>query len=582
VDGGNLTVLIREWRQADGGLTPELAAKVLHRLAKIMAFAHRLDPPIVHRDLKPSNILVQRLGARKFSRRIADFGIGGLAATQAIALTTNSSNSPLHMLTSFLRGAFTPLYASPQQMRGKPPSPTDDVYALGVIWHQLLTGDLTACRPGGKNWQRRLMEHGVAPLMVELLAACFEDEPADRPADAQVLADQLAAAMKGSTATLSGPLMGPASVAEPAGDLAAHVQNTLLHATQAHDRARKLMEEQQDFSTGLTILDAVPEHLRDFALYDILRERRDRAAELDKQIQKAVLASQFTGLRPKVESLLELQPKRDDLRRLLEALPREVELPRQVTNTIGMRLLLIPSGSFIMGSHGAESDRSIREGPQHPVKITRPFYLGIGPVTQREFKVVMGQNPSHFSIDNGGDWDHPVEQVTWDDAVMFCKKLSAMPQEKQAGRSYRLPTEAEWEYACRAETTTPFYHGGYALSSNMANFNGQYPYGDAPRGPNLARTTKVGAYPANPWGLFDMIGNVWEWCSDYYDEIYYANSPAENPPGPKASLYRVLRGGSWYTTGRFCRSAARNMGTPESRANYVGFRVVMVGTYKGA
>ena len=194
----------------------------------------------------------------------------------------------------------------------------------------------------------------------------------------------------------------------------------------------------------------------------------------------------------------------------------------------------------------------IRNEEQHEVSITKPFYLGVYVVTQAEYEKVMGNNPSWFSAKGDGkdkvkDMDtgqFPVEKVSWDDAVAFCKKLSELPEEKKAGRVYRLPTEAEWEYACRAGTKTAFHYGD-SLSSKQANFNGNFPYGGADKGPYLGRTAKVGSYAANAFGLYDMHGNVWEWCQDWYDENYYKNSPKEDPPGPAQGLHRVVRGGGW-------------------------------------
>jgi hypothetical protein len=195
VAGGDLTGLIREWHRPParpGPALAEQAARLMLDLAEIVAHAHRLDPPIVHRDLKPANILVQPGEGGRTALRITDFGIGGLAAGRALEQAPRESGrGPLQ--ATALRGAHTPLYASPQQKKGELPDPRDDVHALGVIWYQLLTGDLAAGRPGGTRWPRRLAERGVAPPFIELLGACFEDRPDDRPADAAVLAAELAA-----------------------------------------------------------------------------------------------------------------------------------------------------------------------------------------------------------------------------------------------------------------------------------------------------------------------------------------------------------------------------------------------------
>jgi formylglycine-generating enzyme required for sulfatase activity len=252
---------------------------------------------------------------------------------------------------------------------------------------------------------------------------------------------------------------------------------------------------------------------------------------------------------------------------------------KMITNAIGMKLTLIPAGKFLMGSPMNEPERDTDEG-QHEVKITKPFYLGIHEVSQREWERVMPKNPSVFHPKNGGSPEHPVEQVLWGEAVEFCKKLSDLPEEKRAGRAYRLPTEAEWEYACRAGTQTIF-HFGNRLASNQANFNGRFPYGGAEEGPYLQKTAKVGSYQPNAFGLYDMHGNVAEWCSDWYDPDYYVHSPKEDPHGPSQGVvptgfggfYQVVRGGSWLDEGRGCRAAYRFRFMPSDRYRLVGFRV---------
>ena len=248
-------------------------------------------------------------------------------------------------------------------------------------------------------------------------------------------------------------------------------------------------------------------------------------------------------------------------------------MPRQsVTNSIDMQFALIAPGEFLMGT--PKSRQGGYDNIEHRVRITRPFYLGIYEVTQDQFEKVMHKNLSGFRDLAGHDTKHfPVEMVTWNDADEFCQKLSSQPAEQKAGRVYRLPTEAEWEYACRAGSGTVFCYGD-SLSSTQANFDGTLPYGDVPRGPNLQRPTAVGSYPPNAFGIYDMHGNVFEWCADKYDKKYYETSPVADPQGPQfAENLRVLRGGGWNGIARFCRSADRYYDAPTRKYNDYGFRL---------
>jgi uncharacterized protein (TIGR02996 family) len=251
-----------------------------------------------------------------------------------------------------------------------------------------------------------------------------------------------------------------------------------------------------------------------------------------------------------------------------------------LVNSIGMRFVLVPAGTFLMGSPDDEPGRHSDEGPRHEVELTRPFWRGAYPVTQQQYQRVMGVNPSYFS-EAGDGWEtvaglgtslFPVEHVSWEDAEAFCAALSALPGERAAGRASRLPTEAQWEYACRAGATdgAPF-HTGWTLSSSQANFNGAYPYGGAAPGAHLGRPSAVGSYPPNAWGLYDVHGNVWEWCGDWHAK--YRPGRQRDPRGPRRGTARVLRGGSWVSRSVDCCAAFRIRSAPSDRNGYLGFRV---------
>ncbi len=254
-----------------------------------------------------------------------------------------------------------------------------------------------------------------------------------------------------------------------------------------------------------------------------------------------------------------------------------------VTNSIGMKLARIPAGTFMMGSPRTEPERDRKE-VLHEVTISKPFFMGIYEVTQAEYVEVMKSLPDFKNRAAFTGDLNPMENVEWTNAVLFCQRLSARPEEKAAGRRYRLPTEAEWEYACRADTKTAF-HFGDSLSSTQANFNGNYPAGGAETGPYLRKTAAVGSYEANAFGLYDMHGNVAEWCADYYDPNYYEDSPLEDPLGPPMGIvatdftnsdenyFMVVRGGCWVDDARACRSAYRFRAMPNTQYRLIGFRV---------
>jgi formylglycine-generating enzyme required for sulfatase activity len=257
---------------------------------------------------------------------------------------------------------------------------------------------------------------------------------------------------------------------------------------------------------------------------------------------------------------------------------------------VKLELVYIKEGELWMGAPDGEKEALDDEKPRHRVAITKPFWLGKYAVTQQQYTCLTGKdNPSFFAPTGDGkdrvqklDTSRfPVENLSWDDATAFCeelnrKHLGQVPEAlRRAGYKFGLPTEAQWEYACRAGTQTPF-HFGEELNGEQANCDGNYPYGTAAKGPYLERTCRVGSYEANAFGLYDMQGNVWQWCADYYDPKFYNTRPVEDPLNNKkgAEDRRVLRGGSWIDRARRCRAACRfRWYHPADRNNIIGFRV---------
>jgi len=314
---------------------------------------------------------------------------------------------------------------------------------------------------------------------------------------------------------------------------------------------------------------------------------------------------------------------------LVALLPATAAEPAAIENVLGMKFVLVPAGEFLMGS--AESPQTLAaaypqldpkrfldladEGPVHSVRITRPFYLGRHEVTVGQFKTFLqasGQRPESEADSTGGygynpaydpaksargdafegrdprySWrnpgftqgdDHPVVNVSWNDAMAMAKWLS-----EKEGKTYRLPTEAEWEYAARAGTRTRYHSGDDPQSlletanvfdadaaRNWSKWQNQALAGQD----GFAFTAPVGSFAPNAFGLYDMHGNVWEWCADWHGEDYYAHSPSDDPQGPATGTVRVRRGGSWHTWPFYARAAYRNWNSPETRYTLVGFRLV--------
>ena len=393
----------------------------------------------------------------------------------------------------------------------------------------------------------------------------------------------------------------------------AHQQLEQQRVTAAAEARRKF--DAGDYVGAITVIEAMPTTMRDSAMLAEAKrlvavqqqchQNHQRMISLESQLQAAVANHELKQLRPLLTQLVALDPARNDLREALVQLSAPV--PGEVSsNSIGMSFAYLPADEFLMGAPKGEAGAGGDEQPQHRVKFTQPFHLGVYQVTQGQFAAVLKRNPSHFQKVSGQQTaNFPVEQVTWFDAIEFCNALSqpegrqpcyqianiqradgnfisavnVTPVSRVASApglfGYRLPTEAEWEYACRAGTTTPF-HFGKELNGKQANVDGNHPYGTATKGQYLQRTTTVGSYAKNAFGLFDMHGNVWEWCEDVYHDTAYAgrSGTTTDPKVTRGSEFRVLRGGGWLYSSHFARAACRSRSTPDRRSSRYGFRVM--------
>ncbi len=499
IPGGDLGQLVGTWPKALN-LRASLAVTNITILADTLGHCHNgLSRRVIHRDMKPANVLVGRNGTLK----ITDFGISDTQARQALdeARMANATGVASCTTPSLVRWANTPMYASPQQRKGEDPRPADDVHALGVMLYQMLLRDLN--QELGVDMWKDLEEQHVCPELLDLLSKSVASRVDRRFQSATELAEALARLPKKLVVE---PVV--VSAADQEIRLYEEIDRRVADAKSKNDTARKHLANREWAAAVKTLETVFHPVLRDEDLYIRAVQHRDG---------------------------------------------------KRFLNGAGMEFALVPSGTFWMGGGDGQCGLAA-------VTIDRDFYIGVYPVTQEEWQTAMGANPSHFQSGGAGAAQlsgvsdaelkrFPVETVSWNDCQVFIKKLNESQKEK--GWMYRLPREAEWEYACRAAATTQALCGWNfylrsptnTLSAQQANFKDS----------GLGRTCKVGMYEPNAIGIFDMHGNVWEWCEDAYD-----------------GSTRVIRGGSWSLTAEYCRAACRGRRSPASANHDLGLRLARV------
>jgi formylglycine-generating enzyme required for sulfatase activity/serine/threonine protein kinase len=607
--------------------------RIGYQIACALAAAH--DRGLIHRDIKPANLWLEDRGEQGGSPargrlKMLDFGL-------ARAVEEGSGITQSGQIVG------TPEYSAPEQVEAKALDHRCDLFSLGCVLYRMTTGKSPFKRahlmatlmavshkdpppPGA-------LEPTVPLALSKLIMHLLAKEPAKRPESAHDVAEALERlAWKGTSRTASRmtekwstavrrKIVHLPVAMKKRWRIGAGVATCVLLVGLAFLGAGDVFRvKTKDGILVVSVNEPYADVYVDGEKVTVTWKTGGKSAEIKVKPGTRNIEVKKDGFTVEGEEITFAEGARERLRVKLDKLPpppphdfaqreepapapKETPKPKPaererrvepapeianniITNSIGMKLAYIKPGTFLMGSPRDEIERREDE-EQHEVEITHPFYLGVYDVTQAQYEKVMGKNPSDFTNLNRGGPDHPVQQVTWHDAVEFCKKLSALAEERAAARAYRLPTEAEWEYACRGGTQTAFHYGN-SLSSRQANFAGHRPYGGAENGPWLRSTTPVASYKPNDFGLCDMHGNVWQWCADWYDKDYYKNSPKQDPQGPSSGSGRVIRGGSWRTgAGENCRSAARAADVPSEPSVHhsggivpnggdLGFRVVMV------
>ena len=424
----------------------------------------------------------------------------------------------------------TPAYMAPEQARGENVDHRCDLFSLGCVIYRLCTGIMPF---KGKDTISTLMavatempktpnelNHDVPLDVSDFVMRLLAKEKTERPASAQEVMAQLQEIEEAQKASHS----------TPSNQSALQMRDTIAFEP-PH------------------LLQAIPKNWRWLLVGTLVG-----AVSLLVLIVTLILAFKGSADKPGKEKDLFAQQEEETSK----VHPKKPS--KDFTNSLGMKFTWIPPGTFLMGSPGNEVERDNDEIP-HKVTLTKGFYMGVHLVTQEQWQTIMGSNPSKFK----GEKKLPVEMVSWEDCQDFIKKLRENDK-----KPYRLPTEAEWEFSCRAGTTTPF-HFGQTIFTDQANYDGNQTYGKLKKGVFRQKTTPVGSFPANALGLYDMHGNVWEWCQDWLDD--YPHDDATDPQGPATGRERVMRGGSWNNHPASCRSAYRARDEPDARDNDVGFRL---------
>jgi formylglycine-generating enzyme required for sulfatase activity len=491
---------------------------------------------IQHGDVKPQNLLIVGSGVK-----VGDFGLlRSLRGSQSTRQT----------------GGVTVAYASPEMFGGHI-SRHSDQYSLAVAWCELRGGRLPFDGDPMQLMAGHMMhEPDLSMLPAEerpALRRALSKQPEERWPSCSAFVEALGDPGAGAAGPAAAPARGRTSNADAAASRRETARRTTTEPASPAPPRRKsggLAMAAGLLATLLLTAGVVVACLwlsgshspgtgdGGRAGKDLPPKDEDSTPDKDRRKDKDSTVKDSTGVDP--------------------------TKPKPFTNTIGMRFVPIKPGEFLMGSPRGEEKRSDDETP-HRVKLTRGFYLSARLVTQEQWERVMGADANHSRF--AGDKSKlPVDNVSWDDCQEFCAKLSQLD-----GRPYRLPWEAEWEYACRAGTETAFWTGD-TISTDQANYNGNSPYGkDGKIGIYREKTTPVDQFPPNPWGLHDMHGNLFQWCQDGYGP--YAGKEATDPHGPDRGD-RVLRGGSWHVGPSGCRSAYREQSRPDHRGDDFGLRVV--------
>jgi formylglycine-generating enzyme required for sulfatase activity len=502
---------------------------LLQDILTTLSFVHQQN--VIHRDLKPPNLIRRKQDGKVV---IIDFG--------AVKLI-RAASANIQGKTSLTVGIGTPGYMPNEQSNGKPRL-SSDVYAVGMIGIQALTG-LDPIRgqipddpqTGEIIWRDYAQ---VSPKLAAVLDKMVRYDCRQRYPSAMEALQALPQMQGTNTRRQFVKVAGFAGV----GLVTAVMLSQVFKNQSSGTKSSRSLPDVQPGEKSLPLKTRTT------------TSRNPSLKTFDFDVVTVNSQGQITNRRRNSAQFFS-----EDL-----------------GNGISLEMVAIPGGRFLMGSPDSEKGRYDRESPQHSVTL-QPFHMGKFTITQAQWRQVaalpqvktfLNSDPSRFKGDN-----LPVEQVSWYEAIEFCARLS-----QKTGKEYRLPSEAEWEYACRAGTTTPF-HFGETITPELVNYDGsRYPYGNAPKGTSRQKTTPVGSFQvANAFGLYDMHGNVWEWCADHWHDSYQG-APSDGSIWLSSNeLFKgLLRGGAWGYIPEVCRSAHRDQTTlPDVRANLIGFRVVSSG-----